>query len=58
MCDAMVAVALAGSIFFSIDPSAARWRVALYLVLTIAPLRRRHAADRTCRRPDPGVAGA
>lgn len=37
MCDAMVAVALAGSIFFSIDPSAARWRVALYLVLTIAP---------------------
>jgi hypothetical protein len=37
MCDAMVAVALAGSIFFSIDPSAARWRVALYLLLTIAP---------------------
>ena len=37
MSDAMVAVALAGSIFFSIDPSAARWRVALYLVLTIAP---------------------
>ena len=37
MCDAMVAVALAGSIFFSIDPAAARWRVALYLVLTIAP---------------------
>jgi len=37
MCDATVAVALAGSIFFSIDPSAARWRVALYLVLTIAP---------------------
>ena len=37
MCDAMIAVALAGSIFFSIDPGAARWRVALYLVLTIAP---------------------
>ena len=35
--DAMVAVALAGSIFFSIDPDAARWRVSLYLVLTIAP---------------------
>lgn len=35
--DGMVAVALAGSIFFEIDPSAARWRVALYLVLTIAP---------------------
>jgi hypothetical protein len=33
----MIAVALAGSIFFSIDPSAARWRVALYLLLTIAP---------------------
>ena len=37
MSDAMLAVALAGSIFFSIDPDAARWRVALYLVLTIAP---------------------
>ncbi len=35
--DGMVAIALAGSIFFEIDPSAARWRVALYLVLTIAP---------------------
>lgn len=37
MSDAMLAVALAGSIFFSIDPGAARWRVALYLLLTIAP---------------------
>jgi|TARA_B100000073_G_scaffold183225_1_gene151466 MFS family permease len=37
MSDAMIAVALAGSVFFSVDPSAARWRVALYLVLTIAP---------------------
>ncbi len=37
MSDAMLAVALAGSIFFSIDPDAARWRVALYLLLTIAP---------------------
>lgn len=35
--DGLIAVALAGSIFFDIDPSAARWRVALYLVLTIAP---------------------
>lgn len=35
--DGLIAVALAGSIFFSIDPSDARWRVALYLVLTIAP---------------------
>ena len=33
----MIAVALAGSIFFSIDPDDARWRVGLYLVLTIAP---------------------
>ncbi len=35
--DGIVAVALAGSIFFSIDPSAARWRVALYLICTMAP---------------------
>ncbi len=33
----MITVALAGSLFFSIDPSAARWRVGLYLALTIAP---------------------
>lgn len=37
MGDGAIAVALAGSVFFSIDPSDARWRVALYLVLTIAP---------------------
>lgn len=35
--DAAIAVALAGSIFFSISPDAARWRVALYLALTMAP---------------------
>lgn len=35
--DGAIALALAGSIFFSIDPSDARWRVALYLVCTIAP---------------------
>jgi len=35
--DAMFAIALAGSVFFSLDFSAARWSVALYLVLTIAP---------------------
>ncbi len=35
--DALVALALAGTIFFSIDPNDARWRVALYLVLTMAP---------------------
>lgn len=35
--DALVALALAGSLFFNIEPDAARWRVALYLVLTVAP---------------------
>jgi hypothetical protein len=35
--DTLVAVALAGSLFFSIDPGAARERVALYLLLTVAP---------------------
>ena len=35
--DGALALALAGSIFFSIDPSDARWRVALYLVCTVAP---------------------
>ncbi|MYG94796.1 MAG: MFS transporter [Acidimicrobiia bacterium] len=35
--DAMITVALAGSLFFSIDPSAARVRIALYLLLTMAP---------------------
>ncbi len=35
--DAMITIALAGSLFFSIDPSAARVRVTLYLVLTMAP---------------------
>ena len=33
----MVAVALAGSLFFSIDPTQARWKVALYLLFTLAP---------------------
>ncbi|MGH9183389.1 MAG: MFS transporter [Acidimicrobiales bacterium] len=35
--DTLVAMALAGSLFFSISPDAARTRVALYLVLTMAP---------------------
>lgn len=35
--DAMFAIGLAGSVFFSLDFNSARWRVALYLVLTIAP---------------------
>jgi len=35
--DALVAIGLAGSLFFSISPDAARTRVILYLVLTMAP---------------------
>ena len=35
--DALIALALANSLFFSIDPTAARWRIALYLLLTMAP---------------------
>lgn len=35
--DALVAIALADSLFFSIDPNDARWRVSLYLMLTMAP---------------------
>jgi MFS family permease len=35
--DTLVAMALAGSLFFSISPDAARTRVALYLLLTMAP---------------------
>ena len=35
--DALVAVALAGSLFFSIPTGEARGRVALYLLLTMAP---------------------
>src|SRR5256885_8940831 len=34
---ALVAVSLAGSLFFSVDPDAARGRVALYLLITMAP---------------------
>ncbi len=35
--DTLVTMALAGSLFFSISPGAARGRVALYLLLTVAP---------------------
>lgn len=35
--DALVAVALAGTLFFSVPVSAARPRVALYLLITVAP---------------------
>lgn len=35
--DSLFSVALAGTIFFANEPTEARWRVALYLVLTVAP---------------------
>ena len=35
--DAMIAVALADSLFFSVDPGAARSKVLLYLFLTLTP---------------------
>ena len=36
--DALVTIALANSLFFDIDPNDARWKVLLYLALTMAPL--------------------
>jgi hypothetical protein len=36
--DALVTIALAGSLFFDLDPNDARWKVFLYLALTVAPL--------------------
>ncbi len=35
--DTLLAIALADSLFFDVDPNAARWRVGAYLLLTIAP---------------------
>jgi hypothetical protein len=35
--DALFAVGLAGSVFFSVDPAEARWKIGLYLLLTFAP---------------------
>ncbi len=35
--DALMAVALADSLFFDVDPNQARWRVGAYLLLTLAP---------------------
>jgi hypothetical protein len=36
--DALLTIALAGSLFFELDPNDARWKVFLYLALTMAPL--------------------
>ncbi len=35
--DALLAIALADSLFFDVDPNDARWRVGAYLLLTLAP---------------------
>ncbi len=35
--DTLLAIALADSLFFDVDPNDARWRVGAYLVLTLAP---------------------
>lgn len=35
--DALVAMSLAGSLFFDVDPGESRWRVAMYLAFTMAP---------------------
>lgn len=35
--DALFTIALADSLFFSINPNDARWQIALYLLLTVAP---------------------
>ncbi|MEZ5342734.1 MAG: hypothetical protein R2706_15200 [Acidimicrobiales bacterium] len=35
--DALVSISLAGTLFFNVDPNDARWQVALYLMLTMAP---------------------
>lgn len=35
--DALFAIALADSLFFSINPNDARWQLALYLLVTVAP---------------------
>ncbi|MCC6185269.1 MAG: hypothetical protein IT194_11475, partial [Microthrixaceae bacterium] len=35
--DALVAMSLAGTLFFDVDPSEARWKIALYLLFTMAP---------------------
>jgi hypothetical protein len=36
-CDAVVAIAMAGSLFFDVDPESARGKVGLYLLFTMAP---------------------
>jgi hypothetical protein len=35
--DALVAMSLAGSLFFNVDPSEARWKIGAYLLFTMAP---------------------
>ena len=53
--DTLVTVSLAGSLFFSISPEAAKNRVILYLASDHGALRRGGAAARSCHRPQPGA---
>ena len=50
--DAAMVVALADSLFFEIDPSAARGKVLLFLVLSFAPFLVARPVDRPRHRPD------
>ena len=56
--DALVTIALANSLFFDLDPNDARWKVFLYLALTMAPLGARGPVHRAGARPRPSVGGA
>ena len=49
--DALVTIALANSLFFDLDPNDARWKVFLYLALTMAPLRGGGPVHRPRARP-------
>ena len=52
--DTMFAVSLAGSLFFSISPTAAKDKVLLYLLLTMGPFAVVAPGPRPAHRPEPG----
>ena len=56
--DAAVAVALANTLFFAAATAESRTNVALYLAITVAPVRRRRAGDRAAARPRSSAGGA
>ena len=56
--DALVTIALANSLFFDLDPNDARWKVFLYLALTMAPLALVAPVHRTRRSTARSAAGA